>query len=781
MSGVLRAFVKGVCLVLGVMNSVVILSSRALAKEKVVNAKMAKSKLSPSLVRDSFVSDLLTKMSLDEKIGQLTQFASDMDQTGSTIRQQYKEDIRQGKVGSIFNAFTPAFTHELQRMAVEETRMKIPLLFAYDVIHGHRTIFPMPIAESASWDMPLMEETARIAAREAAADGLHWTFSPMVDVSRDPRWGRVAEGAGEDPWYGSLVARAKVRGYQGDSFSDPNTILACVKHFAFYGAPVAGRDYNTVDMSRRAMYETYLPPYKAAVDAGAASLMSSFNDIDGVPATGNEWLLKDLLRIDWKYKGFIVTDYTAINEMVNHGVAGNDEEAAFLAMRAGVDMDMQGADYYNYLGRLVRQGRISEKQVDEATRRILNIKYDLGLFKDPYRQVTQERADKVLMQPSHLATAREIGRQSIVLLKNDNSILPLKPGSRVALIGPLAANKRDLIGNWSAAGDWNRAVSVAQGLAEKENANLQIQYEKGANIIDDPQMLKRLNDHGAQIQIDRRTPDKMIEDAVSLARQSDVIVAVMGESQAMSGEAASRADIGLPENQVELLKALAKLQKPIVLVLMNGRPLTLEWENKHMTAILETWFLGTEAGHSIADVLVGDYNPSGKLTMSFPRHVGQIPIYYARKNTGRPMDPNNKYTSKYLDVPNDPLYPFGFGLSYTKFVYSQPKVDQSVMNNAGAIHLSVAVTNSGARTGIEVVQFYIRDVVASVTRPLKELRGYQKISLAPGETKEVQFTVTQDDLQFYNTKLQKITEPGEFRLMVGPNSSDLQEVSIQLQ
>lgn len=732
--------------------------------------------------KEAFVQNLLNQMTLEEKIGQLTQFSSDMDQTGATIREQYKEDIRKGRVGSVFNAFTPKFTRELQRIAVEETRMKIPLLFAYDVIHGHRTIFPIPLGESSSWDLGLMEETARISAKEASADGLHWTFSPMVDVARDPRWGRVSEGSGEDPWLGSEIAKAKVRGYQGKSFSDPNTVLACVKHFAFYGAPGGGRDYNTVDMSRRAMYETYLPPYQAAIQAGAATLMTSFNEIDGIPATANLWLLRELLRIDWKFKGFIVTDYTAINEMVYHGVAENDEKAAQLAINAGVDMDMQGAAYYNYLANLVRTRKISVQQIENSTRRILNAKYDLGLFKDPYRQVTEERAREVLMHPSHLALAREVGRRSIVLLKNQGAVLPLKKGSRIALVGPLAKNKRDLIGNWSAAGDWSRAVSVAEGLAAKNEMNLHIRYEKGANITDDPHMLKRLNEHGAQIETDARTPEKMREDAVRLAQTSDIVVAVMGESQAMSGEAASRADIGLPANQVALLKALAETRKPVVLVLMNGRPLTLEWENQSMDAILETWFLGTQAGNSIADVLVGDYNPSGKLTMSFPHHVGQIPVFYASKNTGRPIDPKNKYTSKYLDIPNEPLYPFGFGLSYTKFEYGDLALNQNLMIKAGKmpLRLSIPITNKGSMAGTEIVQLYIRDVVASVTRPVKELKGFKKIHLNPGETKVVEFDITLQDLEFYNKDLKKVAEPGEFRLMVGPNSADLKEISFQL-
>jgi beta-glucosidase len=744
--------------------------------------------VSDTSVRDRFVQNLLSQMTLEEKIGQLNQFTADMDQTGSTLRPTYREDIRQGRVGSILNGYGPAFINELQRLAVEETRMKIPLLTGYDVIHGHHTIFPIPLGEASSWDLPLMEETARIAAREAAADGIHWTFSPMVDVARDPRWGRVAEGAGEDPWLGSLIGAAKVRGYQGSSFSDPSTVLACVKHFAFYGAPGGGRDYNTVDMSRRAMFETYLPPYRAALNAGAATVMTSFNEVDGVPATGNLWLLRDLLREHLQFKGLLVTDYSAISEMINHGVAADNEQATVLAIRAGVDMDMQSVAYLNHLARLVRSGTVPMQQVDEAARRILNIKYDLGLFQDPYRGVTEERARQTHLHPSHLATAREVGRQSIVLLKNENSVLPLKQGSRIALVGPLVRNTRDLIGNWSAAGDWWSAVTVEAGLnaksltARRNGGGFEIQYEKGANLLEDRNLLQRLNDHGAMIEIDPRSPAKMIEDAIEIAEDADVVVAVLGEPQAMSGEAASRADIGLPANQVELLKALKQTGKPVVLVLMNGRPLTLEWEHQNMAAILETWYLGSQAGNAIADVLVGDYNPSGKLTMSFPRHVGQIPVYYASKNTGRPVDPKVKYTSKYLDVPNDPLYPFGFGLSYTTFVYGDLALSQNVLSKSShnVVQVSLPVTNSGSRAGTEIVQLYIRDMVASVTRPVKELRGFKKINLEPGETKTVSFNVTIEDLKFYNETLEKVAEPGEFRLMVGPNSAELKEVSFTL-
>jgi beta-glucosidase len=730
--------------------------------------------------KTEFLNQLIKSMTLEEKIGQLTLFTSDMDQTGATIKEDYKKDILSGRVGAIFNAYTPEFTLKLQDLA-QKSRLKIPLLFGYDVVHGHRTIFPIPLAEASSWDMKLLEATAKAAAAEASADGIHWTFSPMVDISRDPRWGRVAEGAGEDPFLGSLIAKAKIKGYQGSSLANPESIMACVKHFAFYGAPIAGRDYNSVDMSTRTMFETYLPPYKAAVDAGAASVMTSFNDINGVPATANTWLLQNLLRDIWGFKGFIVTDYTAINELVKHGIAENEKEAGLLAIKAGVDMDMQGAVYYTHLKNLIEENKVSESDIDKNVLRVLEAKYNLGLFQDPYRKVSRERATKVLMNPKILSLSQTMATKSIVLLKDQNQILPLKKDSVVALIGPLVKSKRDVIGNWSAAGDWKNAVSVFEGLAKISDAHsLKLNYELGANIIDDPKLLKRLNDYGANIAIDPRSPEKMISDAVALASQSDVVVAVLGESEAMSGEAASRTDIGIPENQLALLKALKLTGKPIVLVLMNGRPLTLTWENENIDAILETWFLGTNAGNAIANVLTGVANPSGKLTISFPRSIGQIPLFYASKNTGRPIDPNNKYSSKYLDEENTPLYPFGFGLSYSHFSYGEISLNHSSMTKDSPLVASVTVTNDSVYYGEEIVQLYLRDVVASVTRPIIELKDFKKIHLKPNESKTVKFTITNDELKFYNQNMEWVAEPGEFKVFIGTNSRDLKEASFQL-
>ncbi|WP_298712236.1 beta-glucosidase BglX, partial [Chitinophaga sp.] len=590
-----------------------------------------------------FLTGLLQKMTLEEKIGQLNLLTSDMDVTGPFMKENYKQDILSGACGAIFNAYTPQYTRMLQDMAMK-TRLKIPLLFGYDVVHGHKTIFPIPLGEACTWDMELMEKTARIAAEEASADGLHWTYSPMVDIARDPRWGRVAEGVGEDTWFGEQVAKAKVRGYQGSDLSAPNTILACVKHFALYGAIEAGRDYNTVDMSRRQMYQFYLPPYKAAVDAGVASVMTSFNEIDGIPATGNRWLLTDLLRKEWGFKGFVVTDYTSINEMIPHGVVKDEYEAAELALKAGVDMDMQGSVYATQLKKLVGDRKIPVKLIYEAVMRVLEAKYKLGLFDDPYRYCDTQRAMRVIMNPEYLQTARETAQKSMVLLKNDG-VLPLRKEQKVALIGPLGDAQRDMIGNWSAAGDYKKSVTLLQGLKE---AGVPVTYAQGSQITDDAQLMGKLG-------LPAGDADALLKAALEAARGADVVVLALGESQGMSGEAASRSDIGIPDAQKRLMEAIAKTGKPIVLALFNGRPMTLEWENTHIPAILETWFGGTQAGHAIADVLLGKYNPSGKLTMTFPRNTGQIPIYYNRKNTGRPMDANNKYTSKYLDVPNDPL------------------------------------------------------------------------------------------------------------------------------
>ncbi|MGN7720575.1 beta-glucosidase BglX [Chitinophaga sp. 22620] len=714
--------------------------------------------------QQTFLRSLLQKMTLEEKIGQLNLLTSDMDVTGPFMKENYKQDILSGACGAIFNAYTPQYTRMLQDMALK-TRLKIPLLFGYDVIHGHKTIFPIPLGEACTWDLGQMERSARIAAEEASADGLHWTYSPMVDIARDPRWGRVAEGVGEDTWLGVQIAKAKVRGYQGTDLSAPNTLLACVKHFALYGAIEAGRDYNTVDMSRRQMYQFYLPPYKAAVDAGVASVMTSFNEIDGIPATGNKWLLTDLLRKEWGFKGFIVTDYTSINEMINHGIVKNEYEAGELALKAGVDMDMQGSVYATQLKKLVTDKKISIQAIDQAVYRVLEAKYKLGLFKDPYRYNDSAKAKEVIMSPEKLKAAREISQRSIVLLKNDGGLLPLKPQGNIALIGPLGDSQKDMIGNWSAAGDFKKAVTLLQGLKAK---NLNVTYAQGANVTDDSVLLGKLN-------IPAGNAAAMEKEALDLAQRSDLVILALGESQGMSGEAASRSDIGIPHSQKRLMEAVLRTGKPVVLVLMNGRPLALEWEDQHVPAILETWFLGTEAGNAIADVLLGEYNPSGKLTMTFPRNTGQIPIYYNRKNTGRPLDPNNKYTSKYLDVSNEPLYPFGYGLSYTKFVYSDIRISKNSIRAAEKLKVSVTVSNEGDYDGEEVVQLYIRDVTASVNRPLKELKGFQKIFLKKGATQEVVFTISTDDLKFYDRNMQYTWEPGEFRVQVGANSRDVKE------
>lgn len=738
---------------------------------------MAQQRSAGDAKMEQFVNNLISKMTLDEKIGQLTQYTSDMASTGPTMRSGYRDDIQKGLVGSIFNAYTPAYTRQLQQMAVEHTRLKIPLIFGYDVIHGHKTIFPIPLGESCSWDLAAMEKSASIAAKEASADGLHWTFAPMVDIARDPRWGRVAEGAGEDVWLGSKIAAARVKGFQGRAY-DGTTVMACAKHFAAYGAVTAGRDYNTVDISNRSLWETYFPPFKAAVDAGVGTFMTSFNEINGIPSTANKWLVDDVLKKQWGFKGFVVTDYTAIVEMVQHGNVANEKEAGEAAINAGIDMDMQGAVFHNYLKQSVAEGKVTVKTIDEAVRRILEAKYKLGLFADPYKYCNEDRAKTEIMSQGNLNAARHIAAESFVLLKNDQQVLPLKKSGTIALIGPLADDKRDMIGNWSGAGDWTKSVPVLEGMKAAAGSNATILYAKGANITDDQSMIKQMNDQGGNLVIDN--PDELLKAALETARKADVIVLTVGESQGMTGEATSKTNINIPENQRRLMSEIYALGKPVVLVLMNGRPLTLEWENAHFPAILETWFAGTEAGNAIADVLFGAYNPAGKLTMSFPRNVGQIPVYYGAKNTGRPADPNNKYTSKYLDSPNDPLYPFGYGLSYTTFSYSKPTLDKATIRPTDQLHVNVTVTNTGNYDGEEVVQLYIRDLVGSVTRPVKQLRGFQKIFLHKGESKTVTFVLTNEDLKFYDINMKYTSEPGDFKVFTGPNSRDVQEAGFKL-
>lgn len=727
---------------------------------------------------NQFITILMQKMTLDEKIGQLNLPSVGFDVTGPILSQGVEEKIKKGLVGGVFNTYTPTAVRKLQELAVNETRLKIPLLFGYDVIHGHRTIFPIPLGLAATWDPALVQRAARAAGDEASADGLNWVYSPMVDIARDPRWGRVSEGAGEDPYLGSQLARAYVKGYQGDNFIIDNTVLACVKHFALYGAGEAGRDYNTVDMSRLKMYNEYLPPYKAAIDAGVATVMTSFNEIDGVPATANKWLLQDLLRKQWKFNGMIVTDYTAINEMIAHGM-GDAKKVGELALNAGNEMDMVGEIYLKYGAELVKTGKVAQSVIDAACRNVLEAKYKLGLFEDPYRYVNEARNKTVIMNEAKLALSKETAIKSMVLLKNGNNVLPLQPDKKIAFIGPLVQDQRNLIGNWSGAGDWKKAISIWSALEQKYGAG-KFLYAKGSNLIDDPALRKRLNDHDGQITLDEKTPEQLIADAVQTAGQADVVVAVLGEAFGMTGEAASRSMIGLPDNQLELLKALKKTGKPIVLVLMNGRPLTLQWEQDNVDAILETWFAGTQAGAAITEVLFGEANPSGKLSMTFPRNVGQIPIYYNAKNTGRPYDENQKYTSKYLDIPNTPLYPFGHGLSYTTFSYGDIKLNKSTITSADKLQVTVQVTNTGNYDGVETVQLYIRDLVGSITRPVKELKRFEKVSLKKGEGKEVTFTLSIEDLKFFNADLKWVAEPGDFKVFVGTNSQEVKEASFSL-
>jgi len=728
---------------------------------------------------DVFINSLMKKMTLEEKIGQLNLPSIGFDVTGPMVSKDVEEKIRKGLVGGVFNTFTPIAVRKLQEMAVNQTRLKIPLLFGYDVIHGHRTIFPIPLGLSSSWDLDLIERTARAAAEEASADGLNWTFSPMVDIARDPRWGRVSEGAGEDPYLGSQIARVMVKGYQGTDLSKNNTILSCVKHFALYGAPEAGRDYNTVDMSLVRMFNEYLPPYHAAIKEGVATVMTSFNEINGIPATGNRWLMTDLLRKQWGFKGLVVTDYTAINEMINHGV-GDEKKVGELSLNAGSNMDMVGETYIKHGVELVKSGRVSVATIDALCRQVLEAKYKLGLFDDPFRYVNEERNRTEIMNDVKKQLALEAAQKSMVLLKNANNVLPLRSNQRIAFIGPLVKDQRNLIGNWSGAGDWRKAISLWDALTARPNAK-NFLYAKGCDITNDSNLIKKLNPHDAQIVPDGRSAREMVDEAVMAANRSDVVVVVLGEPFGMSGEAASRSDIGLLENQKALLRALKITTKPIVLVLMNGRPLTLSWENDNVEAILEAWYPGTLAGPAISSILFGEAIPSGKLSMTFPRNVGQIPIYYNHKMTGRPLDENQKYTSKYLDVANSPLYPFGWGLSYTSFSYGDIKLSNARMKASDKITLTIPVSNTGKYDAEEVVQLYIRDMVGSVTRPVKELKGFQKIFLKKGETKTVTFTIAVDDLKFYNANLKWAAEPGEFRVFVGGNSVDVKEARFVLE
>ncbi|QKG51671.1 beta-glucosidase BglX [Hymenobacter sp. BRD67] len=730
-----------------------------------------------------FITSLMQKMTLEEKIGQLNLVSVGFDVTGPVVSKDVDANIKKGLVGAVLNTYTPVAAHKLQALAVQESRLHIPLILGYDVIHGHRTIFPIPLGLAASWDMSALERSARIAAEESAADGINWVYSPMVDIARDPRWGRVAEGAGEDPYLGSRIAEAMIRGYQGpnNDMTRPENVMACLKHFALYGAAEAGRDYNTTDMSRQRMYNEYLPPYRAAVKAGVGSVMSSFNDVNGIPATANRWLLTDLLRNQWGFTGFVATDYTAINEMEAHGM-GDEKKVSELALKAGVDMDMVGEVFLKQLATNLKEGSVRQADIDQACRRVLEAKYKLGLFQDPYRGVTEERAKATMMKPAYIEEARSITRRTLVLLKNDRQTLPLKNTVNIAVVGPLADRARDMIGNWSGAGDGKQAVSILQGIKNVGGPGIRVTYTQGVNVTDDDQLIRRLNAYGGELSIDARPAETTIAEAVRAAQAADVVVAVVGESQGMTGEAASRADIGLPGRQLDLLKALKATGKPLVLVLVNGRPLALPWENQNADAILETWFGGTQAGNAVADALFGAYNPSGKLTMTFPQSVGQIPIYYNHKSTGRPYAGVllDKYKSRYLDISNDPLYPFGFGLSYTTFSYSKPTISKNTLRPDEGLTVNVTVQNTGQYDGEEIAQLYIRDLVGSSTRPVKELKGFQKILLKKGESRQLTFHLTADDLKFYNDDLKFVAEPGDFQVFVGGNSRDVQAASFTL-
>ncbi len=724
---------------------------------------------------DQFISKLMKQMTLEEKLGQLNLPASGDVTTGETRSSGIAQKIREGKVGGLFNIRSLEKIREVQRIAVEESRMKIPLLIGMDVIHGYRTAFPIPLGISATWDMELVEKSARVAAQEATADGIFWTFSPMVDISRDPRWGRVSEGSGEDPYLGSCVAAAMVEGYQGDDLAASNTMLACVKHFALYGASEAGRDYNPTDMSRIRMYNEYLPPYKAAIDAGVGSVMSSFNEIDGIPATAHKWLMTNLLRDQWDFNGFVVTDYTAINEMIDHGM-GDLQQVSALALHAGIDMDMVGEGFLSTLQKSLDEGKVTQVQIDQACRRILEAKYRLGLFDDPYRYCDEERSKTEIFNEETRAFARELAAASFVLMKNEGQILPLKKGGTIALTGPLADLTENMPGTWSVAADFNQSVSLLKGLQEAAGNDVKIIHTKGSNVVQDTLLDARISIFGKPTYFDRRDPAVMIREAVAAAQKADVVVAAMGESAEMTGEAASRSDITIPECQRDLLKALLATGKPVVMVLFTGRPLAIPWEKENIPSILNVWFPGTEAGHAIADVLFGTVNPSGKLSSTWPQNVGQIPLCYNHKNTGRPLGEGRwfqKFRSNYLDVSNEPLFAFGFGLSYTKFTYSDLKISSDQLKGDQTLTASVDLTNSGNYDGAEVVQLYIRDLVGSVTRPVKELKGFQKVFLKAGETRTITFDITPEDLKFYNYDLVFDWEPGEFEIMVGGNSTEV--------
>ena len=753
---------------------------QALAASLVVVAAGLQAQKAPRDM-DRFIDQLMKKMTLEEKIGQLNLPVTGEITTGQAKSSDVAKRIRNGEVGGLFNLKGVERIREVQRQAVEESRLGIPLLFGMDVIHGYETIFPIPLGLSCTWDMKAIEESARIAAVEASADGISWTFSPMVDVSRDPRWGRVSEGNGEDPFLGAAIARAMIRGYQGKDMSRNDEIMACVKHFALYGASEAGRDYNTVDMSRQRMFNEYMLPYQAAVEAGVGSVMASFNEVDGVPATGSKWLMTDVLRKQWGFDGFVVTDYTGINEMIDHGM-GDQQTVAALALNAGVDMDMVSDAFSGTLKKSVEEGKVSAAAIDAACRRILEAKYKLGLFDNPYKYCDVNRPKKQIFTKEHRAIARKTASESFVLLKNEG-VLPLSKKGTIAVVGPLANTRSNMPGTWSVAAVLDNAPSLVEGLREVVGDRAKVVTAKGSNLIGDADYEKRATMFGRELHRDNRTDRELLDEALKVAAGADVIVAALGESSEMSGESSSRTNLEMPDVQRALLQELLKTGKPVVLVLFTGRPLVLTWEEEHVPAILNVWFGGSEAAYAISDVLFGDVNPSGKLTATFPQNVGQIPLFYNHKNTGRPLQEGRwfeKFRSNYLDVSNEPLYPFGYGLSYTTFAYSDIHLSSTEMSADGELTATVTVTNTGSRDGAEVVQLYIRDLVGSVTRPVKELKGFEKIFLKAGESRKVSFSITPELLKFYNYDLQFVCEPGDFDVMIGGNSRDVKKARFLL-
>lgn len=731
---------------------------------------------------DQFIDNLMGKMTLQEKIGQLNLPVSGEIVTGQAKSSDVAGKIRKGQVGGLFNVKGVENIREVQKIAVEQSRLKIPLLFGMDVIHGYETVFPIPLALSCSWDMEAIKESARIAAKESSADGICWTFSPMVDICRDPRWGRMAEGGGEDPYLGSEISAAMVKGYQGDDLTDKNTIMACVKHFALYGAPEAGRDYNTVDMSHLSMFNNYFPPYKAAIDAGVGSVMTSFNVVDGIPATGNKWLMTDVLRDRWGFDGFVVTDYTAISEMIAHGM-GDLQQVSAMSLSAGTDMDMVADGFLTTLEKSLKEGKVTMAEIDKACRRILEAKYKLGLFDDPYKYCDASRVKKDIFTAENRAVARKIATETFVLLKNENNLLPLQRKGKIALVGPLANTKANMPGTWSVAATSDKYNSLYESMKQSLAGKAEVFYAKGSNLMYDAQREAEATMFGREMR-DLRSAQELLDEALSVASQADVIVAAVGESSEMSGESSSRTNLEMPDAQRDLLTALKKTSKPIVLVYFAGRSTVMTWEQENFPAILNVWFGGSEAADAICDVVFGDVSPSGKLTTTFPKNVGQIPLYYNHLNTGRPLEAGkwfSKFRSNYLDIDNDPLYPFGYGLSYTTFRYGDLQLSNNSMNEKGKITASVTVTNTGNYDADEIVQMYIRDMVGSVARPVKELKGFERIHLKKGESRTVSFDITAEQLKFYNSTLNWACEPGEFEVMVGGNSRDVQTKKFSLQ